>query len=283
MAIHRIYALTSIGRPIDLKYPSNRYMVILLAPSAVLAVLLGLWQGGSWADVLAFALATALAAFGGWALGRELDPDDQVAAFVALVLAVLVMLIMGAGRGGGLFLVLFATLGLVRQVNRTTGLEARLSDSLILLALTLWVMYGTDNPLFGLVAGLSFTLDGSLGKPLRRQWVFAILSFGGTVVYMIDHDLGLSVYSTPDSFPQWLAALVAVVFALNILSTRNVRSESDVSRRPLDPARVRGGMWVSLLAIVVGLSAVEEVALIAATAGGVCIAGAIRRSFRNPT
>ncbi|NIQ96433.1 MAG: hypothetical protein GWN87_21235, partial [Desulfuromonadales bacterium] len=63
-------------------------MVILLAPAALGALAVALLQEASISQALLFALVSALAAFGGWALGRELDPDDQSAAFVALVLAV---------------------------------------------------------------------------------------------------------------------------------------------------------------------------------------------------
>lgn len=262
--------------------PTNRVMVILLAPAALAGAGVTLWSDASWTATLVFALATALAAFGAWALGRELDPDQQGAAFTALVIAVLLMLIIGPGAENYHLLILFTTLGFVRQVNRTTGLEARLSDSLVLFGLMLWVVYATENPLFALVAGCSFALDGVLVKPLRRQWVFALLSFGTTVVYMVDHDLIRALYSIPGTLPQWLAALAVVVFALNMLRLRKVVSVGDVSRRPLDRARVRGGMAVALLAVALGLPEVREVSLVAAALAGVCLASAFRRSFRNP-
>lgn len=282
MTIHKIYSLTSIGRPVDWNVPSNRTMVILLGPCVMLGLALALLQGASGSVAAVFALGTALAAFGAWALGREIDPDRQSAAFSALVVAVLVMAFGGPEGGHANLLVLFTTLGLVRQVNRTTGLEARIGDSLVLLALTLVVMYGTENPLFPLVAGISFMLDGVLERPLRRQWFFAILSFGATLVYMVDHDLNGALYSVPRSLPQWLAALAAVVFALNILLVRDVVSRADVGGRRLLASRVRGGMFVALLAVVLGLPEVREVGLIAATLAGVCFANALRRSFRNP-
>jgi hypothetical protein len=257
-------------------------MVIALAPVALAAALVALWQGAAWDGALSHAVATALAAFGSWALGRELDPDDEPAAFFALVVAVLLMLLLGVEAGFKPLLVLFVTLGLVRQVNRCTGLEARLSDSVLLLALTLWVVYGTQNPLFALVAGLSFALDGSLERPLKRQWLFALLSFGAIIVYTVDHDLGLQVYHVPRSLPQWLAAIAAVVFALNIFLTRSLSSVSDVGHRPLSLVRVRGGMVVALVAVIQGLPEVREVALLAAVLTGICLATAFKRSFRNP-
>jgi len=282
LTIHKIYSLSSIGRPVDLKTRTNRNMVILMAPAAIAAAAVAFWQGGSWSQTLGFTLGGALAVFGGWALGRELDPDDQVSAYISLVACVLIFLFIGPSASAYYFLVLFATLGLVRQVNRTTGLEARISDSLLLLALTLWVVYATANPLFALAAALSFGLDGLLSKPLRRQWVFALLSIGATIVYMVDHDVGRELFSVPRSLAQWLAALIAVMFAINILLLKKVTSVADVSRRPLDPARIRGGMAVALLALLQGLPEVREVSLIAAAIAGVCLAAAFRRSFRNP-
>jgi hypothetical protein len=282
LTIHKIYSLTSIGRPVDWNVPTNRSMLILLVPSALAGAAVAFWQDVATSQTLMFALATALAAFGGWAMGRELDPDDQPAAFIALAVSVLVILFIGPAAGNHHLLVLFTCLGLVRQVNRTTGLEARLSDSVILLALTLWVIYGTANPLFGLVAAASFALDATLEKPLRRQLIFALLSFGATVVYMVDHDIGRGVYEIPQTLPQWWAAVAAVVFALNMLLMREVTSVADVSRRKLDPARVRGGMAVAAVAVAQGLPEVTEVALLAAVIAGVCLAWAFRRSFRTP-
>ncbi len=148
--------------------------------------------------------------------------------------------------------------------------------------LTVWLIYATANPLFGLVAGVSFALDGSLERPLRRQFVFALLSIGAMVVYMVDHDTGFGVYEIPSAGSQWMAALVAIVFALIIILTRAVSSVADINRRPLDAARVRGGMAVAALAVVQGLPRVQEVALVAAVIAGVCLAWAFRRSFRNP-
>ena len=282
MTIHKIYTFTSIGRPVEWKSPIDRAMILLLAPAAMVGLAAALWQGVPFTDSLLKVVVTTLAAFGGWALGRELDPDDHAAAFVALVLSVLMVALGKPDAGYFHLLILFVTLGLVRQVNRSTGLEARISDSFLLLGLTLWVIYGTGNPLFGLVAGLSFAFDGTLGRPLRRQLLFALLSFGATVVYMVDHDLGSEVYEIPHTLTQWLAALAVVVFSLNILLVRRVTSLSDVSRRAMDTERVRGGMAVAVLGVAQGLPDVHEISLLAAAIAGVCLSWAFRRSFKSP-
>ncbi|HKJ16926.1 MAG TPA: hypothetical protein VJ984_06250 [Xanthomonadales bacterium] len=282
MTIHRIYSLTSIGRPVDIKYATNRYMLLLLVPTAIAALIIAYLHERGGLDMLIYALSAILAGFGSWALGRELAPDDQAAAFAGMVLAVIVMLVSGPASTTYGLLVMFVTLGLVRQVNRTTGLEARLTDSLLLTALSIWVIYSTGNALFGVVAAVSFAMDGYLAKPLRRQWLYALIMAVAVIVYMVDHESSQKLYSLPDTLSKWVVVLIAFVFALNLLLKKNVTSVTDVGRKKLDVSRVRGGMLVALLVLIAGLSATYDIGLVAASAAGVCLASAIRRSFTNP-
>ena len=95
--MHRI---TTIGRPIDLRYPTNRAIALLtLAVTAggALARLLGgepVGAGASWG------LSAGLTLFLGWALGRELDPAHDLSAFVGAGLALAGVLAWGPGGLG---------------------------------------------------------------------------------------------------------------------------------------------------------------------------------------
>lgn len=274
--------MTSIGRPVDIKYATNRNMLILLVPTAIAALVIGFFQERAILDVMVYSLTAILAGFGSWALGRELAPDDQAAAFAGMALAVIVILVTGPASATYGLLVIFTTLGLVRQVNRTTGLEARLTDSLLLTVLSIWVVYSTGNPLFGVVSAVSFAMDGFLAKPLRRQWLFALIMVVAVIIYMVDHESSQKLYSLPDTLVEWVAVLIAFVFALNLLLKKNVTSVADVGRKKLDLPRVRGGMLVALLVLVAGFPAIYDIGLVTASAAGVCLASAIRRSFTNP-
>jgi hypothetical protein len=99
-----------------------------------------------------------LVVFGGWALARELDPDDHTAAFISMAAAVFAALVVDHPG----LLIVFTTLGLVRVVNRTTGMAARKSDSVIVIILAILVIYLTESPFFGVAAALAFILDGTL-------------------------------------------------------------------------------------------------------------------------
>jgi hypothetical protein len=278
MENYKIYQYTSIGRPLDPAWPTNKAVLVLLPIAAVLGAALAWAGGGTLPEVLLRAVNVALVLFVAWALARELDPDDQSVAFIRLAAGVLVAVVIDSPG----VLVAFVALGLVRIVNRSTGLAARKSDSVLLVLLSIAVIYWTESPLFGGVAALAFLLDGSLKEPLRHQWVFALVCLGGMVVYMVDHDIGVGRLGAPDSLFEWLAVLFLLMFALDTILTRRVGSRGDVNNRPLDLSRVRGGMVVGLLAALQGIDRPKGVAVIVAAIAGICVGMAFRKRFREP-
>ncbi len=278
MANHRIYQFTSVGRPLDPAFPTNRAVLILMPMSAVLGAVLSWIQSGDPWQALQQALVYALLIFLAWALAREFAPDDNPAAFISLSGGLVVAL---ASSSPGL-MTAFVTLGLVRIVNRTTGLAARRTDSIALMALSIVTIYATASPLFGGVAALAFILDGSLREPLRQQWLYGLICLGASVVYMVDHGIGPTHLSVPDSLFEWLALLFMLIFALNIILTRTVRSKADTGGRALEVNRVRAGMAIGLLAALQGIHEPAEVAVIVAAIAGICIGMAFRKGFRAP-
>ena len=273
-----LYRYTSIGRSLDPSLATNRAVLILVPLAAVLGAIVRWGDGAGIGQVVQAALWFAGVAFGSWALARELYPDDNPAAFMSMAAGLLAAL---AVDSAGL-LVVFATLGLVRIVNRSTGLPARKSDSAILMVLAIVVVYTTGSPLFGLVAGLAFIMDGTLKGPLRHQWLFGLVCAATTVVYVVDHDAGLAQLSAPDSLFQWLGLLALLVFALNTLVQKKVHARGDVNRLRLDVNRVRGGMAIGLLAGLQGIGRMESVAIIVAVIAGICVGMAVRKGFRAP-
>jgi len=237
------------------------------------------WLGGSpGLQILQMAVYFLLVVFGSWALARELFPDDSPAAFISMALAVLAAL---AFDSAGL-LIVFATLGLVRIVNRTTGVAAKKSDSIIVMLLAFWVIYATQSPFFGAVAALAFALDGSLRHPLRHQWLFALICFGGMIVYMVDHDVGLAYFVAPDSLLEWLSLAVLLILALDMILLKEVRTCADANRHRLDLTRVKGGMAVGLFAALQGLVNLEGVILVVVSIAGIIIGMAFRKAFQAP-
>ncbi|MGD8929971.1 MAG: hypothetical protein PVI22_13430, partial [Lysobacterales bacterium] len=277
-ANHRISQYTSIGRPLDARSASGRAVLAGVVLAAIVGGALALHNGEGAGFASQQALVFLLAVFATWALARELDPDDPSAAFIAMAVGLATVL---AAPSPGLF-VAFTTLGLMRIVNRSSGLAARKIDSLLLVVLSVAVMYLSDSPFFGLVAALAFILDGSLREPLRHQWVFGLVGIGATVVYMVDHDVGLAYFSAPRSLIEWLVLLCVLLLGLDALLLGEVKARGDFTGRRLDRGRVRGAVAVALAAALQGLNRPGQLAVIIAAIAGICIAVALRKGFRSP-
>lgn len=277
MSYHPIYRYSAIARPLDPAWPGNKAVLILIPVALIAGIAWSLFMAQSWQDALLNGLVFALAAFGSWALGRELLPDDHAAAFISMAMAFLACL---SFYSPGL-LVLFTTLGLVRVVNRSTGLMARTGDSVVLVLLVIWTVYANQSPWFGAVAALAFLFDASLKHPHRKQLLFAVLCLGTMVVYVVDHDVNWLSWQPPDSLLQWLAIAMSVLLVLNLLHLKKVHSRGDVSGKRLSPERVKAGMVIGLLACLQGLNQMPQVILLVATIAGLCLGIAFRRSFRT--
>ena len=274
----RIYRYTSIGRPLDPAFPSNRVVLIILPLVAVLGAVMAWLSGGQGLFLLENAIIFALVALGCWALAREVFPDDSPAAFISMALGVVAAVAIDELS----VLTLFATLGLVRMVNRSTGLTALKTDSIMVMLLVFAVIYTTSSPFFGAVAALAFILDGTLKDPSRRQWLFGLICLGGMVVYMVDHDVGFSYFRAPNTLFEWLSVAALLVLALDTILLKEVHTHADTVEQSLDLARVKGGMAVALLAALQGLAVIENVALVVMSVAGIGIGMAFRKAFQAP-
>ena len=247
---HAIYGVTSIGRPLDKRCATNRAVSRLMPVGGVIAGGVALMRGDAGLQVSWAFVAGVLLVFGAWALARELAPDDNPAAFVSMALAFVVLpLIVPLS-----FLVLFTTMFLVRIVNRTVGLPARVTDSLVVTGLVFAVVYLTKSPLFGTVAALAFALDASLENPLRRQWVFGVLCLCGVGVSLTLLDVEIGAPSFMSAGVAVLLVVITLAYLVPLLQTRFLESRGDVTGDRLAVSRVRAGMLIALLVALQALS-----------------------------
>jgi hypothetical protein len=237
-------------------------------------------RGDSWLQLAWAAAAGVLLVLGAWALARELAPDDDPAAFVSMALGFLVLpLVVPAS-----LLLLFVTMFLVRIVNRSTGLPARLTDSIVVTLLVLVVMYVTGNPFFGVVAALAFAADAVMRAPLPRQWIFAIVCLAGAGASAVLLDVEIPAPSYTISIVTLLLA-IGVAYLVTMWLTRNLRSCGDVIGERLSSQRVRAGMLLALLAatqaLVVDESGLAHAAITWATLAGVSLTALASRLWRK--
>jgi len=260
--------ITSLGRPLDPDYPTNRAIGVV-----ALVVLLGglVWQrlsGAPWLDSALWGARAGLTVFLAWALCRELDPDHPMAAFLAAGLALVALL----ARGLPELTVILWLLILLRVVNRTTGLPAGVLDVLGLVGLTGWLSL-QGNWGYGLITSIALFLDSQLPDPARRQLLLALLSIVVTVVAAI----------VGEGFPQEAPSLMGGLLALGlsllllpvVLAARSVDSGGDETGERLTPSRVRAAQVLALLAgvetaFVEGSSAFGTLAPLWASVLGAC-------------
>lgn len=239
--------ISSFLRPIDPRYPTNVaifLLALLLGAGGTLAQRLA---GGAWLDSLLWGAGAGFAVVVAWALGRELDPDHDLSAFVGAGLALLGLFFFDLPGLLGLVWAMF----LLRMVNRTVGLPARVTDSLVLLGLGSWMAWQGSWAL-GIWTALAFALDAGLPPPERRQLRFAGLALLAALVSLA---LGSGLPAEKlGPWPLWAAALgTSVLFVLVLIRSRTVQSVGDSTGEPLHPRRVQAAQGLGLL---VGLQAV---------------------------
>ncbi len=253
----RLSDLTAIGRTLDPRYPTNLAIAILTTLAGAGAAAWKWLAGATVVDSAMWGIGAGLATFLTWMLGRELDPDHDLSAFAGTALTLVALPTLGLPQ----LLPLLWLVVVVRVVTRSVGLPARPLDSLALLGLGLWLTW-QEGWLYGLITAAAFFLDGWLPPRLRRHLllsalvvvVTAILALLGAIVPLGSWDSALL---------QWLYTLAALLFAVTIATLPEAKALCDATGEPLQPARVRAGQVLALVAALLLVSWVGEDALVA--------------------
>ncbi|PRQ01096.1 hypothetical protein ENSA5_27780 [Enhygromyxa salina] len=241
--LHPAYRLSGLARPVDPTYSTNMAMAVLAVVGIVVAAIYAFVGGANPGAALLTGLNVGLIVFFSWALTRELSPDDNPAAFVAVALALAVWPRVGAQS----ILLLAAALLAARLVNRSTGKAAELGDTALatvgFAALAWWVSWTV-----GVVGAVALSLDAVLARPgdqpARRRHLGCAV--GLALVTAARVIVGVEAPKLPAHLPVF--ASIAGLCALAVLLYPRPSSVGDVDRRPLSRARVRGGLAMGLLA-----------------------------------
>ena len=244
----KITRISSIGRPIDVNYPTNRAILIWTLVVAVAGATVQVLAGEGWVSGGLWGVNAGLAVFLAWAMCRELDPDHPLSAFVAASLAT-AGLLPAVGRVSyppPQLLVILWLLVAVRVVNRTTGLPATVLDSLGLLGLGTWLSY-QGNWGYGALTVIALLLDGQLPDSQRRQRVFAGIE---AVVVAVIALLGDTPWGNGGTavWPGLLAVGISALFAPVLIAARSVEGVGDETGQRLSGVRVQAGQGIALLA-----------------------------------
>lgn len=245
-----LHRMTSLGRRLDPAWPTNRAVLILMPIGAAASAAWSWWAGpGELVAAAWAALFGAAAVLGTWALGRELAPDDQRAAFVALALGVPAALLV---EGASLAL-LFSGMLLTRMVTRSVGPPPTVLDALAVTGLVGWTAVSLGAADVWLVAALAFAIDAHLPGGRGRAWVFAVACtvLAGLHIAVLPRlapALAANAAGSTTTLGEVAWAIpIAATFIASIVRTRSIASVADATDEPLSARRVRAGMAVALL------------------------------------
>tara|TARA_R110002124_G_scaffold34050_12_gene112048 strand:+ start:3933 stop:4793 length:861 start_codon:yes stop_codon:yes gene_type:complete len=244
-----IYRLSSIARPLEPQYPTNRAVLILLP---LIALVTGgaafLLRDAGLAGGAAAGLGGLLSAFLAWALGREIDPDRNEAAFIAMALTVAAIALGYTPALWVLALVLMAT----RIVVRTVGQAAKLTDLALVTGLAGMAVFVDGYWAMGLIAAFAMAVDLLYDRKRTLNLVFAAFATGFSMFAVVQRggEWGpLTLEPLGLVAPAWsLAALIVTALsAIFILTCPAITSVCDANGEPLERRRVRGGAVIIVL------------------------------------
>lgn len=234
--------ITSLARPLDIEYATNRAILILSFLATFLGFAWRLYAGDGLIANVSWGVGVGIAVFLAWALAREIDPENEFSAFPGILICIIGVLIWGLpSLLGAAWL-----LGIARMLNRTTGLPAKVLDSLGMTLLTGYLVWQL-NWLYGLIAVFAFLFDSFLPDRHPRQIIFAFLAIGATVMGLIFRgELSPVGHLSLISFLSISA--ISLFFIPVVIRTRRVQVACDFTQDPVYPSRVQAAQVTTLAA-----------------------------------
>lgn len=241
----KISDITSLGRVVDPRYPTN--LAILLISILVGSVLFGfsVYMGEDFLASISAAFTLGISVFLTWAISREIDPENELAAFAGLLAVIPGSLLLGDPN----LVKTLTMLLLLRLLNRTTGLKPKLFDSLTILAFgTLLVLQG--NWIFGFFCAAALFLDSLLPDAGHQNLFFPGVM---TIITLI----GVIIFNPLQ--PQFEITTAQVVFIAGsillfiplILQTGKILVVCDFQPDMLNPIRVQVGQLFAITTAVI--------------------------------
>lgn len=221
----------------------NRHHLLIGAGSAlafVVAAAAALGDGASRMEAIAVGVNIAVMVFLAWAVGRELDPDDPRSAFVAALLASL-LLIGGSGPAGAMVGILLA----LRIVTRSAGKAPSRLDLALILPLAAAFAWLPRGWVGGAAMAAALVWDTRLPRPGGRR---NLLGAAGVLsvalgVALVRGTFGAG-FQTPSAL-DW-AAVAGAAVAFPAMRQYVPRTTGDRSRARLAPERLRAGRLLGL-------------------------------------
>jgi hypothetical protein len=240
--MEQLTQFTHIGRMIDPRYPTN--LAIMIWSMFVGALMLG-FRLISGIDIIQAGIASVvagLAVFATWAISREIDPQEQLSAFVSVTLMTIALFIVDVQAN---LLVLFYLMPLLRIVSRSTGLPAKVLDSVLGLLYTAFVGFA-GSWIYAMMGATALLLDSLLPDRDRKHLLFAGLSVVIMVIAFLIQNNPLNLILPTTEYIVGIL-ITTFIFAPVVLNTKHLTVIADITNEPLIPIRVQATQVIALL------------------------------------
>jgi len=272
-----VKSFITLGRPIDLSYPTNRLIVFVSLTLFALYFAYLLLTAVPAAEALSTAFGAGIALFLCWAIGREVDPAYEWSAFFALPLVLAAALYCDSPDLLSLLFILLT----MRFLNRSPGLRATVFDALMLVLLGI-ALYNN-----GVYTGLPlllvcFAADYILEPVIRKLFIFILPAFAAlafSVYFFNDH---LS-YNISISIPTGLFIFLLVIFLIYVIiaTGKDILSGDSTEIQP-DIRRINLARFCVVLFIIIEVLQKGESAFVLFYPAAFAIAGAgLYHIFQN--
>lgn len=233
----QLHEITGLGRPIDLSIQSNRIAVAGSGLAGLLALSLSWFRAGELE--LVSAGIVALGAFLAWALTREIDPDNQASAYLAMSAAGVIGLIAAPAA-----LVVGVLLLAVRVLSGSVGTPLTALDLVVLLSAAIYA--GTQPVAWPVVGLLAYAVHRS-GHRYSRAVTLAMVFGAAAAALLFVAELAPGVPGA--GF--WLVLTGLFALGWRRIRNANVRSLAD-SGLPLLSNRVGVAALALITAVACG-------------------------------
>ncbi|WP_157196647.1 hypothetical protein [Methanococcoides burtonii] len=236
------YAITTIGRKLDLGYPNNRLIIQLATLVTISALIFDVITNKYISASFVYGIKAGISTFLLWAISREIDPDHEVAAFIPVIFSLPHVIIFGLHP---LFHLLWFLL-VLRLVNRSTGVKAGVLDSIAILTIGAFLTYQVSW-VFGMISSLGFFLDGRLSSPYRVHRIPALLLLLYSGLTLINENIdGIMDVS----LLKIVAFMLMILLAFPLVNSKTpVISIGDRTGKRLDGQRVKATQILAVFSV----------------------------------
>jgi hypothetical protein len=230
-------------RLLDTKYKPNRILLIVL--SFIFFATFGwyIYKNSPFSQSLYLGLIQTVLVFICWTIGRELDPDNDYAAFLGIPLLFLPFSL----TQGNIFVLLWFLIS-IRLINQTTGKKTTSSDVTFYLFLSiLSAILSTQILIFPLSILIIVLTSAIPSKQIQLSILSIPLIPSFILFFLVFPKTWILLNPSP-----WILIYIAVSCALMFfvtITTDHIDSKGDRSFSPLSLKRVQSSQIIAVLSV----------------------------------